>query len=118
MSALETLARVARREAEAIERQLAAVEARRANILARIETHDRIVRDEQERAQGSVDAALAYGAFAQAAITQRRVMINEDHVLAAEAGALRDALRDAFIELKKVETLIENEAERAARAAA
>jgi flagellar export protein FliJ len=117
MSAFETLARVARREAEGIERALAIVEQRRRNVADRIAAHDRNVLEEQKRGAQSPDAALAYGAFAQAALMQRRVMVNEETILAAEAGALRDALRDAFIELKKIETLIEAQAKRAAQEA-
>lgn len=117
MSAFETLARIARRQAEDIERKLAVVESRRHNVQLRIEGHDKNVLAEQRRGQISPDAAMAYGAFAQSALTQRRVMVNEETILAAEAGALRDALRDAFIELKKIETLIERQAERAAQEA-
>lgn len=117
MSAFETLARVARREAEGIERALAVVEQRRRNVEERIAGHDRNVLAEQQRGAQSPDAALAYGVFAQSALMQRCAMVNEETILAAEAAALRDALRDAFIELKKIETLIEAQAKRVAREA-
>lgn len=111
MSTLETLARVARRNAEEVERQLAAVEGRRRMVRQRIEAHDLTVRREGALAQGSVDGAVMFGAFAQAALAQRKLMLAEEEAFAREAEALRDVLREAFIELKKVELLIEKQAE-------
>jgi len=112
VSALATLARVARRKAEEIERALAALEERRAIVERRVDAHDRTVAGEQATAAGSVDAAIAFGAYAQLALAQRRGMASERDVIANEANALRDALREAFIELKKIETLIAQDVER------
>jgi flagellar export protein FliJ len=112
MSALETLARVARRKAEEIERELSAIESRRLLLARRLDAHDASVADEQATAAGSLDAAIAFGAYAHLALGRRRILVAEHEALAAESDALRDSLRDAFVELKKIETLIDQEADR------
>jgi flagellar export protein FliJ len=114
VSALETLARIARRQGEDIERQLAALEARRREAHARIEAHDRAMENERALARSSVASAMAFGAYAPHALAQRQTLAAAERTLALETEALRDTLRAAFIELKKVETLIDQEAERAA----
>jgi flagellar export protein FliJ len=114
LSTLETLARVARRQAEEIERELAALEGRRRMVRSRIAAHDQALAREGELARADTDGAVAFGAYAQAALAQRRMMAAEEAALAGEAETLRDSLRDAFIELKKIELLIAQRAERAA----
>ena len=115
MSTLDTLSRIARREAENIERQLAAVEGRLWMVRERIRAHDSAMFGEQELARTTTEGALAFGAFAQLALSQRRMIVAEEEALAGEVNMLRDTLRDAFIELKKIEILIDQQAQRAAQ---
>jgi len=112
MSTLATLARVARRDAEDIERRLAASEARLRLVRARLAAHDRAVANESALARQSLEGSFTFGAYAQHALEQRRLIVAEEQALALETEALRDTLRDAFIELKKIEILIEQGAAR------
>jgi flagellar export protein FliJ len=115
MSAIETLVRMARRRAEELQRELAKLENHRRSIEARLVEHDRIVASEQALAAG--EAMSGFGNFAQAAVMRKAAILQQRVQAAREAEALRDTLADAFIELKKLETLAENEAIRAAVAA-
>lgn len=112
MSAIETLVRMARRRAEELQRELGVLENQRRAIEARLVEHDRIVASEQALAAG--EAMSGFGNFAQAALTRKAAILQQRASAARDAEALRDTLADAFIELKKLETLAENEAIRAA----
>jgi flagellar protein FliJ len=112
MSALETLVRMARRRAEDLQRELSALENRRRAIEARLVEHDRIVASEQ--ALAARDVMSAFGDFAQAAVARKAAIVKERGEAAHAAELMRDTLADAFIELKKLETLAENQALRAA----
>lgn len=115
MSAIETLVRMARRRAEDLQRELGKLEDHRRSIEARLVEHDRIVASEQALAAG--EAMSGFGNFAQAALMRKAGILQQRAQAAREAETLRDTLADAFIELKKLETLAENEAIRAAVAA-
>jgi flagellar export protein FliJ len=112
MSAIETLVRMARRRAEELQRELGVLENQRRAIEASIVEHDRIVASEQALAAGH--AMSGFGNFAQAAVMRKAAILQRRAIAARDAEALRDTLADAFIELKKLETLAENEAIRAA----
>ncbi len=107
MSALSTLARMARLRAEALQRELALLDETRRTLDARIVAHDKTVLAEQREALG--DSMAMFGAYAQAALMQRAQMLIERETAAHAAEMLRGTLSDAFIELKKLETLIENQ---------
>jgi flagellar protein FliJ len=110
MSALSTLARMARLRAEALQRELALLDETWRALDARIVAHDKNVLAEQREALG--DSMAMFGAYAQAALMQRAQMLIERENAARAAEMLRNTLSDAFIELKKLETLIENEVAR------
>lgn len=110
MKALSTLARMARLKAEALQRELAELDGQARALDARIAAHDQTVLAEQKEAQG--DLLAMFGAYAQAALMQRTQMLIERETAAHAADMLRNTLADAFVELKKLETLIENEAAR------
>lgn len=112
MSAIDTLVRLARRRAEELQRELAALENQRRAIEARLVEHDRIVASEQ--ALAAQDVLSGFGNFVQAANARKQGLLKERTFAARDAEELRDTLADAFIELKKLETLAENEAIRAA----
>ncbi len=110
MSALTTLARMARLRAEALQRELALLDETRRTMDARIVNHDWTVLAEQREA--AADPMVTFGAYAQAALMQRAQLLIERETAAHAAEMLRGTLADAFIELKKLETLIENEVAR------
>ncbi len=110
MSALNTLARMARLRAEALQRELAALDEQRRTYNAKIVAHDQNVLAEQRQAHG--DSFAMFGAYAQAALMQRAQMMIERETTSHAAEMLRSTLSDAFIELKKLETLIDNQAAR------
>jgi flagellar export protein FliJ len=112
MSALDTLARLARRRAEDLQRELAVLDGQRRGIEARLIEHDKIVLAEQDLASGI--AIAAYGNFAQAAMQRKNALLKEQTRVEGAAEALRATLSEAFIELKKLETLAENQAMREA----
>lgn len=112
MSAIDTLVRLARRRAEELQRELAALENQRRAIEARLVEHDRIVASEQ--ALAAQDVLSGFGNFVQAANARKQGILKEKASAARDAEELRDTLADAFIELKKLEMLAENEAIRAA----
>lgn len=111
MNALATLIRVARLRAEMLQRELAVLEERRRALEERVRTHDDQVRAEQKAARD--DALALYGGFAQAALRRRAALVAEGEAAGRAADALRATLKEAFVELKKLETLAENEAARA-----
>jgi flagellar export protein FliJ len=110
MSALTTLARMARLRAEALQRELALLDEQRRALDTQIVNHDWTVLAEQREA--GADAMAMFGAYAQAALMQRARLLIERETAAHAAEMLRATLSDAFIELKKLETLIENEVAR------
>jgi flagellar export protein FliJ len=112
MSAIDTLVRMARRRAEELQRELATLETHRRAIEARLVEHDKIVASEQ--ALAAQDVMSGFGNFVQAANARKQGILKEKAIAARDAEALRNTLADAFIELKKLETLAENEAIRAA----
>ena len=112
MSALPTLVRLAKRRAEDLQRALAVLEDQRRATEARLEEHDRIVKAEQAMANGV--AFAAFGNFAQAALQRKGILLKELARQEAEAEAMRATLSEAFVELKKLETLAENQAIREA----
>lgn len=111
MSALSTLARMARLRAEALQRELAVLDEQHRALDARLAAHDRSVLAEQREAAG--DPMAMFGPYAQAAFMQRAQILVERETAAHAADVLRDTLADAFVELKKLETLIDNETARA-----
>jgi flagellar export protein FliJ len=111
MTAIETLVRLARRRAEDLQRELSNLENQRRAIEVRLVEHDRIVASEQ--ALAAQDVLSGFGNFAQAANMRKQGILRERALAAREAEVMRETLADAFIELKKLETLAENQAIRA-----
>ncbi|MGE3301802.1 MAG: flagellar FliJ family protein [Hyphomonadaceae bacterium] len=107
MSAAATLARVAKSRAEEIQRALAEADAYAEACAQRIVAHDARVKAEQQAAASSPFAS--YAAYATAALIRRAGLVSEHARATAEAQALRATLTEAFVEMKKLETLAENE---------
>ena len=107
MSAVDTLARVARRHAEEVQRRLAEADAYADACAERVRAHDRDMEAEQQVARDNPFAS--FGAYVTASLIRRAALVSEHARALAAAAALRETLTDAFVELKKLETLAENE---------
>jgi flagellar export protein FliJ len=112
VTALTTLTRLSRRRAEELQVELAALEEIVRDFDRRIVEHDRRLQAEKAEALG--DPFSVFGNYARAAM-QRREKLVAARVKANEAAeAHRAILTAAFVEMKKMETLAENEAIRVA----
>lgn len=115
--ALSALARLARAEAETVQRELALLDARDAELARRIaELPQRLARE-----GALAHDALSHGQFAAYAELERkraRLDAEERARIAAAAAGLRERLAEAFREAKKLETLLEAQALEARRESA
>lgn len=110
--ALETLARLQRGLIDEAKTELAEIVGARAAIAARAAALDIEVAHEQAMAARDATAWTAYGAYAPRVVEEKRHLAETDGALAQEEEALRVRLSDAYIELKKIEHLMEAQAER------
>jgi flagellar export protein FliJ len=110
--ALNTLARLQRAQIDEAKVELAEVVAAREAITARQASLDVEVAQEQAMASRDSDARAAYGGYAPRVAQEKRAMAETDARLAGEEAALRERLSAAYIELKKIEHLMEAQAER------
>lgn len=79
---------------------------------ARLDTE---LSEEQETAARSFEAALTYGAYAERLIERRDKLDRSIVEVVEQIGQAREALRDAFAELKKFELAAQAAEERARR---
>lgn len=110
--ALNTLARLQRAQIDEAKIELAEVVTARETIAARQVCLEHEIAQEQAMASRDADARAAYGSYAPRVAQEKRVMIETDTRLAGEEQELRDRLSAAYIELKKIELLMEAQAER------
>lgn len=118
MKALSTLIKLARAEADRCQRALAEAQRLHARALARIAELDAGIASEQAVAAKAASAWSTYGGYAAARADDRRALNAEAAACAAQEAALREALAQAHVELKKLEKLAELEAARALEAEA
>lgn len=110
--ALNTLARLQRAQIDEAKIELAEVMTAREAIAARQASLEIEMQQEQALASRDADARAAYGGYAPRVAQEKRAMAESDARLAEEEGALRERLSAAYIELKKIEHLMESQAER------
>lgn len=110
--ALNTLARLQRGLIDEAKTELAGIMTQRAALADRGAALDAEVAQEQAIAARDAHAWSAYGAYAPRVAEEKRQLAERDATLAREEEALRERLSDAFIELKKIEHLMEAQAER------
>ena len=110
--ALNTLARLQRAQIDEAKIELAEVMTAREAIAARHASLEIEMQQEQPLASRDADARAAYGGYAPRVAREKRAMAESDARLAEEEGALRERLSAAYIELKKIEHLMESQAER------
>ncbi len=114
MKALPTLVRLAKRELDELRRALGDIEGVRMQAVNRLATQAQELAAEQRAAMANYEASRAYHGFAAAALAQRRATEAQIADLDTEAGRVRALVAEAHVELKKLERLMELQAERAA----
>ncbi|MBL8557870.1 MAG: hypothetical protein JNM47_04070 [Hyphomonadaceae bacterium] len=110
--ALNTLARLQRAQIDEARIELAEIVAAREAIAARQAALEAEIAQEQAVAVRDAEARAAYGAYAPRAAEEKRAMAETDARLAGEESALRERLSAAYIELKKIEHLMQAQEER------
>lgn len=103
MKTLRQLIRLHRHNVDTHRRAVHDLEAREAEIVDAIDALQAQISSEQTVAAGSSDILGAYGAFVQAAIERRKSLETEHQAARGAVENARDALRDAYAELKRFE---------------
>ncbi|MGE5503440.1 MAG: hypothetical protein ACM31L_03365 [Actinomycetota bacterium] len=115
---LKTLIRLAKWNVDEKRRVLTALQAREDEILATIEAEEQQLAVEQRvAAEDSTGAGFMYGAYADAWLRRREQLFSMLEAVRAEISMARDALAEAFGELKTYE-ITQRERERRAQAEA
>ncbi|MDX2235385.1 MAG: flagellar FliJ family protein [Hyphomonadaceae bacterium] len=110
--ALETLARLQRAQIDEARNALAGIVAARTMLSDRDKALMAEVAAEQIDAARDQAGVAAYGAYAPRVAQERQMLAREDARLARDEEVLRERVREAFVELKKIELLIATQAER------
>jgi len=110
--ALETLARLQRAQIDEVRITLGEIVEARAAVAAR--DGARVTEMTQEAALAALtpEDSPAFGTYAGRILAERQGLAREDAELALREEALRERMREAFQELKKVEHLIATQSER------
>lgn len=111
MKTLNTLIRLAKFEVDERRRAMKVLLEREDEILRAIAELDDHVRIEAEAARNEPDFATSYGTFLRRARSERASLLEKLEELRPAIEAARDALAEAFEELKKVEITRDNRKE-------
>ena len=109
MKSRDTLIRLKKFQVDEKRRKVAQIESMIADFERMATDLDREIRGEQERAGIHDPGHFAYPTYAKAAIQRRENINRSADELRAQLGVAKDALADAFEELKKVELLDERD---------
>jgi flagellar export protein FliJ len=99
--------RLARFKVEELQKQMATLDASRADLQRQVDQLAASVPEEQVAANASKEGFVAYGSYAQAVIVRKQNIRGSIDELEAQAGRLRAELEKAFAELKKFEIMEE-----------
>jgi len=102
-----SLIRISNYEVETLQKRLAEISERRASAEMRLAVLDAEVEIERERARSDADANMLLGAYLNGWKARKGVAEADLNTLDAEETGARDALTDAFGELKKFEHVAE-----------
>jgi len=102
-----SLIRISNYEVETLQKRLAEISARRASAEMRIAVLDAEVEVERERARADAEAGMMLQAYTLGWKARKAVAEGDLVTLDAEEAGARDALTDAFSELKKFEHVAE-----------
>ncbi len=103
MKGLRTLIRLRKQDLDELRRDMAALEGRRAALIARREMLDREFAEEQRFVAETPNMAFAYGAYAQRVIAERADIAERKRALEDDIAALGERVAEAYAELKKYE---------------
>jgi flagellar FliJ protein len=118
LSWTDSLIRVREFEIDTLKKRLAAVVAHRARIEAALAGLGAEAEAEAAHARGRPETAWSFAAFRAGWVQRRAAALAELKVAELEEAGCRDALSDAYAELKKVERVAEAHARAAAQALA
>ncbi len=107
MRSFESLIRLARFKVEELQKQMATLDASRADLEAKITQLEESVPEEQVAASASREGFVAYGSYAQAVIKRKQNLRASIAEVDQQADRLRADLEEAFHELKKFEHMEE-----------
>ncbi len=107
MKSMDALIRLARFQVEGLQKQMAGLDAARADLEAKVVQLDESVPEEQVAANASRDGFVAYGSYAQAVIKRKQNLRASIAEVDQQADKLREELEAAFQELKKYELMEE-----------
>jgi flagellar protein FliJ len=118
MKSRDTLIRLKRFQVDEKRRRVAQIETMVAEFMRLAHELDREIKQEEARSGITDVGHFAYPTYAKAAATRRDNMVQSAQNLEGQLQEARDALQEAFDELKKIEVLDDREkaAERAAQA--
>jgi flagellar FliJ protein len=103
----QSLIRISNYEVETLQKRLAEITARRASTEMRLAVLDAEVEIERERGRADAEAAMLLQAYLGGWKMRREAAEGDLAALDAEEAGARDALTDAFGELKKFEHVAE-----------
>jgi flagellar FliJ protein len=112
MKSRDTLIRLKKFQVDEKRRKVAQIESMIADFDRMAADLEREIKTEQERAGIHDPAHFAYPTYAKAAMQRRENIKRSGDELKAQLDAAKDALADAFDELKKVELLDERDQQR------
>jgi flagellar export protein FliJ len=112
MKSRETLIRLRKFQVDEKRRKVAQIETMIAEFERMAADLDREIKAEQDRAGIHDPAHFAYPTYAKAAIQRRENLVRSAEDLKAQLDDAKNALADAFEELKKVEMLDERDQQR------
>ncbi len=107
MRSFESLIRLARFKVEELQKQMATLDASRADLETKITQLEESVPEEQVAASASREGFVAYGSYAQAVIKRKQNLRASIAEVDQQADRLRADLEEAFHELKKFELMEE-----------
>lgn len=117
MDGLPLLIRLARQQADSRRVAVAAAERARLEEAARLAAHDTATARETEGARGDAEGMALWSAWFRRAGRQRGRLLAGLHQAAQAEEAERDALREDFAHLKRLEIALDQKQEAARRAA-
>lgn len=111
MQVLEKLIRIRRRSLDEVRREIASLE----ELSAKLQNNARALEDEirlEQRRTAGAETIINYGAYARHAIMRRENIARSLADVEARVVAARDAAAVAFQDIKRLETVVENERNR------
>lgn len=112
MKGLDSVIRLQRWQLDEKRRKLADLERLRAELLARLQRLDRDVQQEGQLAGRDVEVAAAYPKYVSAALQQKQTLRNSIGEVDTRIDAAQDEVSVAFEEVKRYETVAENQVRR------